>query len=99
MKEQLTQMFLRLKKPSVVLSIVSQVVAILLMLGLKVNESTIMAVATGGCSILATMGILSNPDASKSGYGDDLLICSKSGQLERHGMVNGPMGCGNWGAG
>lgn len=98
MKEQLMQMLHRLKKPSVLLSIVSQVVAVLLMLGFDVNEGMVMSVAVGISSVLVTLGILSNPDAHKSGYGDDILTCSASGNLEPHVMVNGQMVCANCGA-
>jgi uncharacterized membrane protein len=93
MKVQITQFCKRLNKPSTIISVVSQVVSTLLLLGVHVDQSMVMGVAAAGCSIMVTMGILNNPDTQKKGFGDDLLICSSSGKLEKHVMVNGQMVC------
>lgn len=95
---QIKSIISRLKKPTVLLSIASQIVSLLLLLGFNINESMIMTVVTIGCSVLVTLGIMSNPDTKNTGYGDDLLVCSNSGQLEPHVMVNSQMVCKNCGA-
>ncbi len=97
-KVQLMHFAERLRKPSTLLSMISQGVSILLMLGVKVDQSLIMTVATAGCSILVMLGILSNPDSQKKGYGDDILICSSTGEDEKHVKVNGQMVCEKCGA-
>ncbi|MDR1705155.1 MAG: hypothetical protein LBS19_10810 [Clostridiales bacterium] len=98
MKQQLMLFVTRLKKPSTLISLISQVVSILLLLGVHVDQNAIMSVAAAGCSVLVTMGVLSNPDTKKKGYGDDLLTCSKEGKLCKHVMVNGQMVCEDCGA-
>lgn len=98
MREQLLQTLNRLKRPSVLLSIVSQVVTLLLLFGFDVNENLVMSVAAAGCSLLVTLGILSNPDTRKGSYGDDMLPCSRTGRLERHVLVNGKFVCAQCGA-
>ncbi|MDR2933291.1 MAG: hypothetical protein LBV27_09310 [Oscillospiraceae bacterium] len=96
--EQLRCILKRLQRPSVLLSLVSQFVSIMIMFGFNINENMIMAAATIVCSMLATLGIVSNPDTQKNGFGDDILVCSKSGEMEPHVMVAGQMVCKNCGA-
>lgn len=88
----------RLRKPSVMLSLISQVVAILVLLGYPVQEDLVMGVAVSACSVLVLLGIMSNPDTKKKGYGDDLLQCANSGLIEQHTMINGEMICTKCGA-
>lgn len=98
MSEQGKSILQRLRKPSVVLSIASQVAAILVVFGLQIDRDAFMTVVVLGCSILTTLGVLSNPDSTKRGYGDDILTCSKSGRKERHALINGEYVCVNCGA-
>jgi uncharacterized membrane protein len=93
MKVQLKQFALRLRKPSTLLSLISQAVSILLLLGVHLDQTVIMGVAAAVCSILVTLGVLSNPDTAKKGYGDDMYPCSSTGELEKHVPVNGQMVC------
>ena len=88
----------RLKKPSVVLSVTSQIVTILLLFGFNVNESLVLAIVTAACSILVTLGILSNPDTQNKTYGEDLLVCSSTGELAQHTQIGGQMVCNSSGA-
>ena len=96
--KQMKIMLGRLKKPSVLLSVVSQILALLLIFGVKVDESLVMQIAVILCSILATLGVMQNPDTRKKGYGDDILKCSRTGKMEPHVMVNNRMVCVNCGA-
>lgn len=98
MNQQLKQFLKRLRKPSVIMSVVSQIITALLLLGFDVDKSLVMAIATIGCSILVTLGILSNPDSTKKGYTDNMLTCSNSGKKEKHIMINGQMVCTECGA-
>lgn len=97
-KDEFWKVIKRLRKPSVLLSLLSHVLTLFITMGLQVNEHYIMSIATIACSILVTLGILSNPDTTTKGYGDDYLICSASGRLEPHVPVNGKMVCTNCGA-
>lgn len=96
--EQIKHALRMLKKPSVLISLISQLVTLLIALGLDINKSAVMAAAALLCSILACLGILSNPSAGKQGFGDDLLVCSRSGKVEPHTLVNGQMVCRKCGA-
>jgi uncharacterized membrane protein len=98
MKEQIMLYIGRLKKPSTIISLTSQVVSILLLLGVHINQTEVMGIAAAICSLLVTMGVLSNPDSNKKGYGDDLKICSNDGNLTKHVLVNGQMVCEECGA-
>lgn len=98
MNVQLQQILTRLKKPSVILSLVSQIASILMVAGIPVDKGFLVTVSAMICSALVTLGVLSNPDSTKSGYGDDFLTCSNSGEVERHVLVNGQMVCVNCGA-
>lgn len=95
---QIQQIIKRLKKPSVLLSLVSQIASLCILFGFNVNENMVMSVTTIVCSVLVTLGIMSNPDTKKNGYGDDVLTCSTSGDKEVHVNVNGQMVCANCGA-
>lgn len=98
MNPQLQLIIKRLKNPSVILSLVSQVITILLLIGVKINENTVMTVATAACSIFITLGIISNPDSTKVGYGDDILPCALTGENQQHVQINGKMVCVTSGA-
>jgi uncharacterized membrane protein len=88
----------RLRRPSVIMSVASQLISLLMILGVHLNQNTIMTVVTIGCTMLASLGILSNPDTQKGGFGDDILTCSATGKKEPHVMVNGQLVCKSCGA-
>ena len=73
---QLKNMLKRLKNPSVVLSIVSQVITVMVLLNIDVDKSAIMGIVTTVCSVFTLMGIMSNPDTKNKGYLDDVLTCT-----------------------
>ena len=52
----------RLKNPTVILSIVSNLISLSLLLGYKLDYSLIMSAVTIICSIMVTLGIMTNPD-------------------------------------
>lgn len=89
----LASMFNRLSHPTVIISLVSHVVQILVLAGVDVNQKAVLSIITAACSIFVTLGVLSNPDTENQGYGDDMLICSESGQLEKHVKVAGQLIC------
>jgi len=68
----------RLRNPTVILSIVSNLISLGLLLGYKLNEGLIMSAVTIICSILITLGILSNPD--KTDADDETQIDTKDRQ-------------------
>lgn len=67
------------------------------MFGVDLNRQAVMTVATIACSLLVTLGILSNPDSSKTGYGDDIMTCSSCGETSLHVQANGQFICKNCG--
>ena len=95
--KQMKIMLGRLKKPSVVLSVVSQILSLLLIFGVKIDENLVMQIAVILCSIFVTLGVMQNPDTQKKGYGDDILKCSRTGEMEPHVMVDNRMVCVNCG--
>jgi len=89
----LERLISRLKQPSVLLSLVSQGISIFILMGFNLNEDLIKSLAAIICSILVTLGILSNPDTKNRGYGDDILFCICDGKNAQHVRVNGHMIC------
>lgn len=87
----------RLRKPSVILSIVSQIIAILALLKINVDNALVMAIATGVCSILTTAGIMSNPSTEKKGFGDDIYYCEHCDKNSVHTKVDGKLVCSDCG--
>lgn len=87
----------RLKKPSVILSLVSQIASVPIVFGLNVDKNIIITVAAILCNVLVTLGILSNPDTETKGYGDDVFVCTGCGQEQPHVIVNGQLVCKNCG--
>lgn len=83
----------RLKKPSVLISIASQIATILLLFNIPVNMNLVSAVITGLFSIFVLLGIVSDPTTQTKGYGDDWIKCSGCQKTSRHVMVNGKMVC------
>jgi uncharacterized membrane protein len=95
---QFKQFLNRLKKPSVLISLASLAVKLLIVLGLDINESAAIQATVFLCSIMVTLGIMSDPEAKAKGFGDDLLVCSSTGEKERHVEINGQMMCTKCGA-
>ena len=83
----------RLKKPSVILSLISQIIIILSLLNINVDTNQINAVATGIMSILVTMGIMSNPDTKNKTFGDDIRLCENCGNTDIHVDISGELTC------
>lgn len=90
---QLKLILSRLKNPSVILSILSEVITILMLLNVNVNIDLVTGIVTAVCSILVLLGILSNPTAQNRGYGDDVMRCENCGKDSLHVQVNGKMVC------
>ena len=80
LKKQLKVMLSRLKNPSVVLSIASQIIAILMLLNVHVDEGIVT-------------GIMSNPESTKKGYGDDIYKCPNCNCDCEYVEVNGKLVC------
>ncbi len=97
-KAQLKNFVTRLRKPSILIGLVSQVISVLILVGVRVDQTAVMGVVTAITSILVTMGVLSNPDTKKKGFGDDIYPCSLTGELEQHVLVNGQLVCQKCGA-
>lgn len=93
MKEQWKIVLNRLRKPSVVLSIVSQIMTILMLLKAPVDVELVTGIAAAACSVLTLLGIMSNPDTQKKTYGDDIQFCDTCQQQTQHTTVNGKAVC------
>lgn len=88
----------RLRKPSVVLSLTSQIITILLILRINVDKNMVVGVVTIACSILVTLGIMSDPTTKNKWYLDDVRTCSNCKEKTAHTLVNGKMVCKGCGA-
>lgn len=83
----------RLRKPSVLISVFSQVLTITMLFQINHNLNIITGVMTGVCSILVLLGILSDPNTMNKGYGDDFALCTGCNKMCEHVQVNGNMIC------
>ena len=90
---QITVFLKRLKNPTVVLSIISQIVILLSALNVEVDTETVNVIVTGVLSILVTLGIMSNPDTVKKTYTDDIQYCKTCNKKTVHSKVAGKMIC------
>ena len=91
--EQLKLILKRLKRPGVILSIISQILTILLLLKVNVNVDVVSGIATAICSILVLLGILSDPDSTQPGYGDAFFECSQCHRKTQHVLIDGNLVC------
>ena len=83
----------RLKNPSVIISIASQIITILMLLKVNVDESLIMGAITSITSVLVMLGIMSNPTTRNKGYGDDMIMCKTCGKHTPHVLTGTNMSC------
>ena len=61
----------RLKNPSVLISIASEIVVIFMLFNVGIDVNVVSGTLTAISSILVLLGILSNPDTVNKGYGED----------------------------
>lgn len=83
----------RLKKPSVIISLISQIGGIILLISHNGDINLITKVIIAISSILVTLGIVSNPDSHNAFYGDDICICTECHKPCAHVEVNGTLVC------
>ncbi len=83
----------RLKKPSVIVSIISEIIAILMIFNVQVDVSAMESTLAAATSIFVTLGILSNPTTLNNGYKDDIRLCKNCGKMKRHVLVGGQLLC------
>lgn len=97
MKEQLFITLNRLRKPTVLLSIVSQIITIMTLLNISVDADAFTSIAVSVCSVLVTLGIMSNPTTIKKGFGDDIEFCKNCKIKTEHALIGDKLickGCG-----
>lgn len=87
----------RLRKPSVIISIISQLATILILCGVDIDKNLTTTIITAICSILTLLGILSDPESQNKGFSDTILICSHCNKASRHVYVNGKYICAECG--
>lgn len=87
----------RLKNPSVILSIVSEILTILVLVNVNIDMRIFTGIITAVCSILVLLGIVSDPSTKNRGYGDDLRMCEKCNKISSHVWINGKFICKNCG--
>ena len=96
--EQFKIFLQRLKNPTVITSLVSQIIAILVVFNVNVDVSATTQVVGAVASLLVTLGILSNPDNEKKRYIDDIELCESCGRKTLHVKVGNDLVCKNCGA-
>ncbi|MEG1441607.1 MAG: phage holin [Oscillospiraceae bacterium] len=87
----------RLKKPSVLLSIASQIVAILLLFNVNIDMNIVTGVITAITSIFVLLGIISDPTTQNKGYGDVFLKCEHCNKDAIYTVVDGRLVCSQCG--
>ena len=87
----------RLADPTVLISVASQVVAVLVLLGIEVDVTLVTSVITAAFPILTLLGIVSGPDAKLQAYADDVAVCPRCGKLTPHVYIAGKLTCRNCG--
>lgn len=95
--QQIKSILRRLKNPSVILSVVSQIITILMLFNVDVKADVITGIVTAACSIFVLLGILSNPTTENNGYGDDVIQCENCGKNCTCVNVKGEKICCNCG--
>lgn len=90
---QIKTFLARLKNPTVILSIVSEIILVLATLNINVDEQSINVVVTGVLAILVTLGIMSNPDTANKTYSDDILFCEQCNKDTVHAKIANDMVC------
>ncbi|MFI3208769.1 MAG: hypothetical protein R3Y40_06490 [Eubacteriales bacterium] len=90
---QLRLIVKRLRKPSVIASLTSQIITMLVLLGIEINTTLVTSVISCLTSIFIILGIFSNPDAKRRGYRDDISPCTKCNGMTQHVMVADEMVC------
>lgn len=89
-----------IKTPSVMLGILSQIIAVLLLLGVDVNINLITGLVTALCSIFSLLGLMQLPptqEAKAKSPADTLLRCAICKRTTPHILVNDLMTCSKCG--
>ncbi len=94
---QLKLILNRLRKPSVIASLTSQIMALLILFEVSVDTTLITSAITSITSIMVLLGIFSNPDSQNKGFRDDISKCSKCKQMTQHVKIGENMVCVNCG--
>ena len=87
----------RLKKPHVLLGVLSQMIIILKVFDVKINTESLSVIVTAICSILVLMGIIADPDNSNYGLCNEIQKCENCGQTTCHLKVDDTLICKNCG--
>ena len=65
----------------------------LLLFNIEIDMDIITGIITGLFSILAVLGIVTDPDSKSKAYKDDLILCSGCHKKTKHILINGDMIC------
>ena len=91
--KQIRTMLERLKNPTVVMSIVSQIAAILVLLNVTVDVDLLTNITVSVCSIFVLLGIMSNQTTKRLDFCDDICKCPCCGKKQLCAHVAGEMIC------
>lgn len=94
---QLKLIIRRLRKPSVIASLTSQIITLCVLLGIDINTTLVTSFITTITTIFVILGIFSNPDAQRRGYRDDIMTCTECNKLSQHVKIGSQMVCANCG--
>lgn len=87
----------KLKKPSVLAGIISQIITLIVLFDHHVYARIFQMGLTVAVSTLTIMGILSNPNTRKKGFGDDIHFCEGCQKHSVHIYANGKLVCSGCG--
>ena len=83
----------KIKKPTILLAVVSEVVTILMLFDLKVDQNLVMTAVTSLSSILIMVGIMSDPYKKNDNNEHVLAYCPHCDKTTWHIMVDGKEIC------
>ncbi len=87
-----------LKNPQTLSTVASQIVAMLLLVGVRMDEEIVLTVIGMAIGLLSTLGLIHKSESSDLGLYAKRLHCSRSGKLTTHLLIGGRMICRDCGA-
>ena len=91
--------FLRnLKNPKTLLTVATQIVAMLILVGVQMDEEIVLTAIGMMVGLLSTLGVIHKTEASDLGICVKRMTCSRSGRQTIHLLIGGQMVCKECGA-
>ena len=83
----------KMAKPKILTSVVAELTSMSMLFNVHVDIGIVEMAVAALCGILVLLGIITDPNAEKKGYADDIRRCSHCQKNTSHVRVNGNMLC------